>query len=59
MLRIRHARVAGIKIRQRRHRQNLAGVDIHHQAGAALGGEIVDNPLQLLPQDVLQTKIEG
>ena len=38
--------------------QDLAGVDVHDQPGAALGGEVVDHTRQFFVQDVLQPQID-
>ena len=62
----RHVRMIGIEcpgmarieIRQRHHRQDFAGIDVHDQPVAALGGEVVDDALQFLVQDVLQSHID-
>ena len=58
MVRIGGGGVVRVEIRQRRHRENLAGIDVHNQPGAAFRGKVVDNALQFLAQDVLQAKIE-
>ena len=47
-----------VEIRQRHHRQDLAGVDVHDQPGGAFRGEVVDHPLQLLVEDVLEAQVE-
>src|ERR1700730_4103054 len=58
MVGIRSARVVRIKIGQRHHRQDFAGVDIHDQPGSAFRGEVVDDPLQFLAEDVLGAEVE-
>ena len=50
--------MARIEIRQRHHRQDFAGIDVHDQSGAAFGGEIVDDALQFLMDDVLQANVD-
>ena len=47
-----------VEIGQRRHRKDFAGVDIHDQPGGAFRGEVVDDPLQLLLEDILEAEVE-
>src|SRR5262249_33653642 len=58
MFGVRNTRMVRIEIRQRHHRQDFAGVDVHDQSGSALRGEIIDDPLQLLTKDVLDAEVE-
>ena len=58
MVRIRGARMVRVEIGQRHHRKHFAGVDVHDQPGGAFRGEVVDDPLQLLPEDVLEAQVE-
>src|SRR5205085_10482054 len=61
VLRLGRAHRAGmvrVEIRQRYHRDDLAGADIYDNAGGPLGAEIGDNPVQLLVQDELDASIE-
>ena len=58
MLWIRSGGMVRIEIGKRCHRQDLATVDVHNQASATFRGEIVDDALQFLVEDVLQAKVE-
>ncbi len=52
------AGLVGVEIRQRHHRDDLAGAHIHDDPGGALGAEILDHLQQFFAQDELHAGIE-
>ena len=47
-----------VEIRQRHHRDDLAGAHVHDDAGGALGAELADDLLQLLMEDELHPGVD-